>query len=78
MESMAHSELEIKAALSEHLSELLDFVATSHQDNASAHALEQGLWKRLLKLGHEVLKQFFVSGGTATEFGGIFAVSITH
>lgn len=64
MESMAHSELEIKAALSEHLSELLDFVATSHQDNASAHALEQGLWKRLLKLGHEVLKQFFISCGT--------------
>ena len=64
MGSMADSELEIKAALSEYLGELLNFIDTSIHNNASAHEVEKGLWKRLLQLGHEAQKQFFMGCGT--------------
>ena len=64
MKSMVDSELEIKTALAEHLNELLGFVTTSLSNQTSAHDVELGLWTRLLKLGHEALRQFFMGCGT--------------
>lgn len=64
MPSMTDREVQIKTALLSTLNELTDFLIVSVQDRTSAHDVEQGLWQRMLALGHEALKQFFIGCGT--------------
>lgn len=64
MASMTDKEVAIKAALLSQIAELSGFITDSAQNGVSAHEVEKGLWQKLLALGHEALKQFFVCCGT--------------
>ena len=58
MKSMNDATSEIKPplpqALSDEFGEILGFVQTMFQQGRTAHAVETGLWERMLKLGHSI------------------------
>ncbi len=55
MTSMNHATCEIKSeALLEEFDEIMDFVRTSFEQRGTAHEVENGLWQRMLKLGHSL------------------------
>lgn len=47
--------------------ELEAFIRTAAQTGLAAHEVEQGLWKRLLALGHHLLGQFFAMLGDGDQ-----------
>ena len=49
------------------LQELEAFIRTAAQTGLAAHEVEQGLWKRLLALGHHLLGQFFAMLGDGDQ-----------
>jgi hypothetical protein len=49
--------------MSARLTELTGFVAAAARDGLPAHELEQGLWSRLLQLGHELQAAYFALAG---------------
>jgi hypothetical protein len=57
MKSMHNAASEIKSqALSEEFAQILLFVQTSYQEGRTAHEVESGLWKRMLKLGRSLFQ----------------------
>ena len=43
--------------------DLFDFVQRSAEDGVAIHAVEEGIWQRMLQLGHEALGQFLERQG---------------
>ena len=55
MTSMTDATCEIKSqALLEEFQDILGFVQRAFDDGGTAHAVEKGLWERMLKLGHDI------------------------
>ena len=48
--------------LSTHWAALTGLVEAAVRDGLPAHELEQGLWSRLLQLGHDLQAAYFTSG----------------
>lgn len=50
--------------LQQRLTQLVGVVETALQEGTAVHHIERGLWKGLLQLGHDLMKQLFTLAGT--------------
>jgi hypothetical protein len=53
--------------LQQHLAELRSFLDAALQEGTALHAVEHGLWTRLLRLGRHCLQQFLAAHGTGDQ-----------
>lgn len=67
MTSITEQSNKIKGQLMKHFEELSDFIAGAVEDNVSAHEMEEGLWKQMLRFGHYSLEVFFSQCGSGDE-----------
>ena len=65
---MTHEANALKSEpLQQELVELSSFLDASLKDGTALHNVEQGLWTRLLRLGHHCLQQFLAAQGTGDQ-----------
>jgi hypothetical protein len=63
--SMTQQPVALKTdSVQQQLEQLLAFVHTALQQHEPLHALEQGIWTRLLQLGHQLVAQVFEQQGS--------------
>lgn len=68
MQSMNNSGKQInRQAILTEVNDIVNFVETAYREQQPVHAVEYGLWKRMLQLGWHLLSAFFGLYGTGDE-----------
>ena len=67
MSSIAEQKYKIKQQLLKNLDAVSSFIADGIDNAASAHEIEEGLWKEMMRFGHQAFQVFFNQCGSGDE-----------